>query len=187
MNLKGLKRKVQYRKNRYLIYFVLILILFCIGVGYASLHTSLSINGVSNVSRATWDIHLDSSSIQVDSGSVTPISAPSVSGTTVSFSARLENQGDYYSYTVDVVNNGTIDAALGSFTLTPTLTNDQSKYLTFTVTYDDGTPLTVGDTLDAHDSRTLKVLARYNSGLDVDDYPIIDEAYDFSLSLNYSQ
>lgn len=187
MNLKMIKRKIKYSKKKHFVYAFLGILLLSLGIGYSFLHSSLAINGTSMFKRSTWDIHLDNSTINVDNGSITPITAPSATGTNLSFSVRLENQGDCYSFTIDVVNSGTMNASLSGVTLTPTLTTEQSKYLTFEVTNTDGTPLVIGDTINAGSSKTIKVKAQYNTGLDVEEYPIIDESYDFSIQLDYAQ
>ena len=182
-----LKRKYKFsRKKRFLI-LTLVVMAMLLGIGYAYLTSTLEVNGTTMFRKSNWDIHLDNSTIQVESGSVTPITPVSVIGTTLSFSTRLENQGDFYSFTVDVVNAGTINASLTDINITPTLTSLQSEYLTFEVTNSDGTPLVIGETINAGSSKTIKVLARYNTGLDVDKYPIIDEVYDFSVQLDYAQ
>ena len=49
-----MRRKI--RRNN--LYFAIILILFAsIGVGYAALTTSLTINGTTQITSAKWDVH----------------------------------------------------------------------------------------------------------------------------------
>ena len=187
MNLKRLKRMFHYSKKRNYLYIFLSILLLSVGVGYSYLNTTLVVNGVSNVQKSNWDIHVDTESFHVVDGSVEPLEEPTIDGTNISFSAKLDNPGDFYSFTIDIVNNGTMNATLENFTLTPVLNEDVSKYLTFTVTYDDDTPLSSGDALNKNSNRKIKVLARYNDNLDVDDYPIIDESYDFNIQLDYVQ
>lgn len=175
---------MKYHRKKYYACGILLFLLFLIGIGYSYLSSSLSINGTSKINNASWDIHFDSTSMNLVSGSVPNLSDPVITGTSVSSSARLENQGDFYSFTIDVVNNGTIGAILSNINITPTLNNN---YLEFKVLNLDDTPVTIGDSLAAHQKKTVKVLARYIGGLDVDLYPIEDESYNFTVGLDYVQ
>ena len=118
-------------------FFILALLLLVIGVsiGYAALSKTLNINGTSNIANnAKWDIHL--TNVQVTPGSANASKAAVIEGDTVSFSVDLNTPGDYYEFTVDVTNAGTIDAKLGSTPELPTLTAEQQKYVTY-ITWDD--------------------------------------------------
>lgn len=184
MNYRRIRKRMKYHKKKYYIYGILVFLLFLLGIGYSYLNTSLSIGGTSKISSASWDIHFDSTSMNLVSGSVPTLSEPVITGTSVSSSARLENQGDFYSFTIDVVNNGTIGAVLSSISITPTINNN---YLKFQVLNLDDTPVTIGENLEAGQKKAIKVLARYIGGLDVDDYPIEDESYNFTVGLDYVQ
>ena len=118
--------------------FILVIVCFAfLGIGYSYISTSLNINGTANVTAASWDVHFDN--LNVTDGSVTAeTEADITSDTTVEFAATLEEPGDYYEFTVDVVNSGTMDAMIDGFTISPELTSDQEKYLEYKVTYLDG-------------------------------------------------
>ena len=92
-------------------YTLFLIVLLCISIGYAVLNTTLNINGKSSISKNTWDVHFDN--VVVNSGSVEAIKIPTIENyTTLDFEAKLNLPGDYYEFTVDVVNNGTIDAMI---------------------------------------------------------------------------
>ena len=122
--LKRFKRKIKYnRKANNILLFIIVMFLF-MGVGYAYLNATLTINGTGKVTKTTWDVHFEN--IQPVTGSVSPTIAPVISNdTTVSFSATLNEPGDFYSFDIDLVNAGTIDASIGSLDITPVLTSEQ--------------------------------------------------------------
>lgn len=91
-----------------------VIVLFLLfGIGYAYLSCNLTINGTSSINNATWDIHFEN--ISVTSGSVsanTPVI--DTNKTTVTYDVTLTNPGDFYEFTVDVVNEGSIDGMIDS-------------------------------------------------------------------------
>ena len=100
-------------------------------IGYAYLTSNLTINGASLLKKATWDVHFEN--VQVKDGSVTGeqvTQEPEIdtNKTTVNFHVNLKKPGDYYEFTVDAVNAGTIDAMINTYTEFY-LTEDQLKYL----------------------------------------------------------
>lgn len=125
------------KKNKFL---VLIILLLGITIGYAALSTTLKINGTANVSKNTWNVYWDNP--EVTEGSVTtnvPVIGEDQNdseNTKVTWTTTLNVPGDFYEFTVDAVNGGTIDAMITNIeqTITPELPN----YVKFTVTYADG-------------------------------------------------
>ena len=179
-------RKIRYNKKR--MFSILFLYLFLLGMslGYAFLTTTLSIEGVGNVSKATWDVHFEN--IQSVEGSVSPTTSPSISNnTTVSFDATLENPGEYYSFLIDIVNGGTINAMISSIEITPTLTEEQKKYFSYSVMYQDGTSIKNFQSLMSGTTETIKVMFQYIENADSSYYPDDDQNFSFSVSLVYSQ
>ena len=129
---------------------MLLILVVGISIGYASLATNLKINGTSVVKGSNWNIYWDN--VNVDSGSVTGsnvVTAPSTTGTTtteVEFSVVLPEPGDYYEFTVDAVNAGSIDAMIAENGVLNKVYTDSTyteeatlpKVLKYTVTYADG-------------------------------------------------
>ena len=109
-------------------------------IGFAAFSQTLNINGTTNVSAAKWSVHFDKNSYQEKTGSVVATN-PTIGETSVTYEVTLEKPGDYYSFDINVVNDGTFDANLTKITMSQ-LTTQQAKYLNYTVTY-DGTPYTV--------------------------------------------
>ena len=111
------------RKKRNKIYLYLLVILG-LTVGFALLSTTLNINGTAGIKKNTWDIHWDKNSIQVTENSV-QAETPTVTedGQKVSYEVTLELPGDFYEFTIDAVNAGTIDGMVNIGGLTPTIKN----------------------------------------------------------------
>ena len=162
---KGKNKKKD--KNNVLLIVGLLLLIVVMGVGYAVLQTNLNINGTANIGTNTWNVHF--ANVQVTTGSVTATTAPQVMGTstiTVNYGVTLDKPGDFYEFTVDVVNGGTIDAVLDSQTLTGV--SSEYNFIKYTVTKADGTAvpdnlsLTGGDGTNPGQSVKLKVRVEYD-------------------------
>jgi len=178
------KRYGRGRISNFLMAF-LILLACGMGIGYAALSTTLSIDGTSDIDRASWDVHFEN--IQVTTGSVSATAPAITNDTEVGFSVNLEDPGDFYEFTVDVVNDGTFNAKLDTLTILPTLTTAQQNYFAYTVTYSDGTAVNLNDALDTGDTETLKIRFEYLTQTDTSLYPTADDSLEFSVSMNYVQ
>ena len=137
--MRGRSFKDYFGRNRKALYMILGILLVSISsltIVYAALSVTLNIIGTADISAASWDVHLEN--VKVKSGSVSG-TAPSITGgTTATFSTNLTTPGDFYEFTIDVVNNGTIDAMIDGITKTPTLTSTQAKYLNYIIEYQNG-------------------------------------------------
>lgn len=176
-------KKDKKRKNRKLV-IVAIILLLLISIGYAALSSNLQILGKVTVAKTTWDVHFDN--VQVEPGSATATKDATISGTTkVEYVVNLNNVSDYYEFTVDVKNAGTVDAVIGTGGIVKTeLSEHDDTYVNYTVTYDDGTAIAVGDELASGATRTLKVRVEYDSSLTPDVLNTLTN--DISLTLEYS-
>ena len=159
---------------------IMLLLTGILGIGYAALTTTLNITGSSSITKASWDVHFEN--ITEKSGSVSAITAPSISGNTISYSFNLVNPGDYYEFTVDVKNSGTIDAKLATDAIVNGLVSDQDTYTNYTVTYNNGNPIKANDTLVAGETKTIKVHVEFDKNLTPAQLPTSE----VSLNLNYS-
>ncbi|MBR7042276.1 MAG: hypothetical protein IKI04_02120, partial [Bacilli bacterium] len=131
-------------------YLLVIILLLLISVGYAILSTNLNIVGSSQISAPTWDIHWEN--VSVKSGSVSA-STPTIdtNKTTVNYSVTLTIPGDYYEFTVDAVNAGTIDGMISvvSNKLNGTEITTLPNYLEYKVSYEDGIDIAPNHLLSA--------------------------------------
>lgn len=165
--------------------FILVLIVFGMGMGYSVLESNLNISGTSNVDSVEWDVYFDN--VRVTDGSVTAPTPVITDKTTLSFSADLDVPEDFYEFKVDVVNNGSLDAKLNSINILPTLSNEEKKYFDYTVSYENGLSILPDDALDAGDTKTLLIKVKYLYQNDVSQYPTEDKNFDFNVSMNYVQ
>lgn len=167
------------RKHLKLISLILILI---ISIGFAYLTSSLVINGIIGYKGNTWNIYFDNiHMITNDVGGDKPIINNSKD--TVDFSITFSEPGEVYKFSVDVVNDGTIDAMLSEI-LTTGINSSNSKYLSYTVKYYDDTELSVNDGIKAGTKTRLNVEVNYKYETD-ELAPAGNQ--DFSVKLTYVQ
>ena len=146
------------KKNKKML---LLLLLLAISVGFAALATTLKINGSTNITKQTWDIYWDNASIvpttNLENADITKAAQTKTGDvTTLEWTVNLNLPGDYYEFTVDAVNNGSIDAMIteidskiGNSSIISTeegqlVVADPSpvpSYINYDVTYADGTEI----------------------------------------------
>ena len=172
------------KKFFFLVFFIVIT---SISLGYAVLSRTLAINGNSEVKQNTWDIHFEN--VQVTNGSVETDSPPALEDGSLSigFTIQLDLPGDFYEFTVDVVNDGTIDAMLESVTKTPDLSEAQAKYLNYIIEYENGEQLAVKQLVEKESFVRLKIRVEYRKDLNAEDLPTITETLNLAFSVNYVQ
>ena len=181
------------KNNMFLILFIMILGL---GLGYALLSQDLTINGITKVKGNNWSIHFDN--VQISSGSVTLSTGDSAAeidsndDTIVNYTITLRKPGDFYEFTVDVVNDGTVDGMIGEIisklnnTVIST-TNPVPSYLDYSVTYSDGTTIAPNHLLAANTSETYKVRVEFKRDIEESDLPTTDQTNTFSFGVSYVQ
>ena len=165
-------RKVLY----VLVALALVLSVAGISVGFASMSQELTIEGQTEIIPATWKIKFDNMSTASLTGAASVKDAPEITGGTHigKYDFVLTKPGDSVVYTFDVVNEGTIDAELSSYTFaTPTITGKGDTAATdaqivkdnlvYKLTYSDDTAINANDTLNKGQSKTLKLTVSYPS------------------------
>ena len=181
-----LRRRLRYNRKRTFTFIFLFLMVLGITLGYAFLTTSLNVNGALEVSSSSWDIHF--ANIIEDQNGVEATTAPTVSNnTTITFAVDLEKATDFYSFTADIINDGTYDAKIDSITITPTLTTEQQNFFKYEVTYSDGTQIQTNDALDSGTSENIKVYLEYKENAETYLYQEEDEELEFSVTITYVQ
>ena len=179
-------RKFKYNRKRSFMFIFFFLLCLSFGLGYSLISTDINIFGTTVLKDNRWDVHFDN--IVEDENSVSPTVKPEITdNTTVSFSAKLENPGEKYEFLIDVVNSGTIDATIGSISMSPILTEEQQNYFSYKVTYNTGLELSEEQALDAGTTETLKVVFKYLDQEDDSLYPTSDQIFNVSLTIEYVQ
>ncbi|MBQ3307331.1 MAG: hypothetical protein IJG68_03955 [Bacilli bacterium] len=162
------------RIRNYFIFFSLIIIL---GVVYAILQANLQINGTAKIKENTWDIHFDNIEVNEDSVAIgtedIPASIDPENNCKVDFEVTLSLPGDFYEFTVDVVNSGTIDGMIGTLEKTLIINNEivseVPDYLNYTVTYEDDTEILENHLLAINTTETFKIRLEFKT--DIEELP----------------
>ena len=176
------KRKNKKKK----ILVLLLLLLVGISIGYAALTSNLNINGNTNIKKAEWDVHFENLVKSEGSESADKEAAIDTSKTLIEYTVKLPEPGDFYEFTVDIVNRGSIDAMI-SEVLKTGLTTDQQKYVEYTATYTSGKELNQYDLLKAGQTRKIKVRVKYKDDLNPEDLPTEDKSINISFQVTYVQ
>ena len=137
----------KYKKKN--IKIVLLLLILCITIGYAALTSNLNIVGTSGIKNATWNVHWSNLAVTTGSVTGTKVTTPAyikTGNTKVEYSITSSTPGDYYEFTVDAVNEGSIDAMISTISNKTYASNGTTErtlptYLNYTVTYSDGIEL----------------------------------------------
>ncbi len=170
---------------------VLIILVLGLGLGYAYINSDLNINGTAQVNSANWDVHW--ANIQVDSGSVSGtnvVTAPTISNsTTVNYSVILNTPGDYYEFTVDAINGGSIDAMIDTIDskLNGATITTLPAYLKYAVTYYDGVALEPNHQLLHNTTEKYKVRIEYNADIELNQIPATNQTLELQFTVTYRQ
>ena len=166
---------------------LLIILVVGLGLGYAYITSDLNINGTAQVNSANWDVHW--ANIQVTTGSVSA-SSPTISNqTTVNYSVILNTPGDYYEFTVDAVNGGTIDAMIDTISskLNGATITTLPAYLKYNVAYSSGTPLEPNHLLAANTTEKYKIRIEYNADIELNQIPASNQTLSLQFTVTYRQ
>ncbi len=177
------------RKNIYLFLFIL---LCSLGIGYAFLRTELQINGTADFLDAKWDIHFNNIIINPNSVELTTgntAATISASTTEVTYAVTLKEPGDFYEFTVDAVNAGTIDAMIDTISskMGGAEITTLPAYMEYSVTYSDGIELAPNQYLKAGDTETYKVHIGFKKDINASDLTGQVENKTLSFSVTYVQ
>ena len=173
------------RKTLYMILGIVLVSIFSLTIVYAALSVTLNITGNAEVVASSWNVHLDN--VKVTSGSVSGTDPSITNGTTASFSTTLTTPGDFYEFTIDVVNGGSIDAMIDGITKTPTLSTAQAKYLNYIVEYQNGESINTKQLVAKNSFVRLKVRLEYRKDLVASDLPTTSETLNLAFTVNYVQ
>ena len=175
--MRKIKRKLNLNSR------VIAVLAIFLSVGFAYISSAINIDGLFTIFQSTYDVHFEN--LHVINGSVeaeTP--TYNTDDTEVSVSVRFNNPGDFYEFTIDAVNAGDIDAMLNTVTNIE-LTEDQEKYIDYTVTYEDGEELAQYQELNSGDTCTFKVKASFKEDIEKEDLPVNGDSIDITLDTEY--
>ena len=177
------------RRIRILSIIALVIAVLGLTIAFASLSTTLKINGGAKVEAATWDVKFEELSSASTTGSASEIESPTISedGKKIeNMKVHLTKPKDSVTYTVYVANNGSINAEITSIK-TPTLTEQQKKYLEFSATYEDGNTIENSNIINAGEKEKVIIKIRFKEELEKEDLPKEGEEIELSFEIEYVQ
>lgn len=168
---------------------MLALSILVMSVGFAIRSQRLEINGNTTIGiDPKWDIHFGD--VEVTEGSVTGdnvIKAATVEndGTTVvTYDIKLPQKGDFYEFTVEVVNDGNLDAKIAS--IVNTSEKDHTGYLKYDYVYSDSNETVAeDDVLLQGETKLIKV--RIENIYEENPAALGETTFDNSFALVYEQ
>ncbi len=178
------------RRTKALVVVVLLIVVAGLTIAFAALSTTLNINGTAYLDAAKWGIKFENLSDPVKVGTATTTGTAKIeeskSAEITGINVSLSTPGDKVTYTVDLVNEGTINAKIDKIEKTE-LTSEQQKYLTFKVTDKDGKEVSEGDILSAGETRNLTITIEFIKDLAKEDLPTSTSTISLSYKLNFVQ
>ena len=175
---------------------VLAIAILVMSVGFAAYSQNLNINGTATFSAAKWSVHFDTSSYAETAASTAhPTTTPTPSSTDLAYTVTLAKPGDKYEFTINVVNEGTMDADLKSITITPS-PSPVPVYVShkvnvagtdYTTTNSSITGVTLAkQTGNTPGTQTVKVTVEYLEPANASDLPQnADQTVTFFVTLGY--
>ena len=178
------------RRTKALVVVVLLIVIAGLTIAFAALSTTLNINGTAYLDAAKWGIRFENLSSPTKIGSATTTGTAKIEETKAAeitgMNVSLSTPGDKVTYTVDLVNKGTINAKIDKIEKT-VLTSEQQKYLIFKVTDKDGREVSEGDILSAGETRNLTITIEFIKDLTKGDLPKQTSTISLSYKLNFVQ
>lgn len=156
-----------------------------IGIGFAYLSSQLNIIGTATLGASTWDVHFEN--INILEGSIYS-TQPTIGsdGTSVDYVVDLELPGDYLKFTVDAVNNGSMDTMIKSINNIG-LTEEQENYLEYSVTYANLAPVEAKDYLRIGSKETYIVTVTYKKDITASDLPSTNQSINLKFSVEFEK
>lgn len=184
------------KENKRTKYYIIVLLLVLVmGIGYAAIQSTLNINGTAMIKISGWNVHFEN--LHVTDGSVAinttagdvAAAIEDTNKTSVDYVVTLEKPGDFYEFTVEAVNGGTMDAKISSVVskMNNAVITTLPTYLEYSVTNQDGTPIEVDHALNSGNRETYKVRVAYSQDLNPGDLPTTPSSYVFNFAITYIQ
>lgn len=182
MEQNSTEKKEKREENKKFI-IIVFLLLVLISIGYANFSSTLKITGQGGIDKIKWDIHFEN--VTEESKKVDIILPATIKGKTtdLEYKINLKEPGSYYRFYTDIKNDGTIDAKLGNEPTLTGISKEQDVYTNYTVTYSDGSPISVGDQIKAGESRKILVEVSLEKDLSIEQLPI--ESQDLTLTVDF--
>ena len=180
---------------------ILIILILVVSVGYALLTSEGSIHGWSMLADSKWDIHFTNLIVNEGSTDLSEEDSAAViteDNTQVTYRVTLNKPGDFYEFTVDVKNFGTIDGMVNLLTSTMSIDGEDSveiaedksnlpEYLDYSITYNDGTKIDKNHELKTGEYETYKVRVEFKKDITADQLPTEVKTILFNITPEFTQ
>ena len=179
------------RRTKALLLSTLVVVVATLSIAFAAMSRTLSINGIAKMDTASWSVYFDNLSNATTVRGAKEVGKPNIStidnGILENIKVKLSNPKDEISYTVDIVNDGTIDAEI-TMIKNIELTDAQKKIFEFKVTYTDtGDVLKDGDLLPAGKTKNITINIRFKDDITEADLPKESQTINLSYQITYTQ
>lgn len=178
------------RRTKALVVVVLLIVVAGLTVAFAALSATLNIKGTAYLDAAKWGIKFENLSEPESIGTATTTGTAKIEETKSAeindINVSLSTPGDKVTYTVDLVNEGTINAKIDKIEKT-VLTEEQQKYLTFKVAYTNGLEVSEGDILSKGETKNITITIEFIKNLTKEDLPTSTSTISLSYKLNFVQ
>ena len=165
------------RKTKIITLSAVIVAVIGLTIAFAAMSRTLRINGTGTMDPVNWDIYFENIKLKSDTdpSSVTGNPTPTTGNTAATINnlnVTLKNPGDTVVWTADITNNGSVNAEIQSFSLTPNLTNELLDVeVKYTNIYEHEHTITVGDMLYAGETRNITITFKYKDITDENQLP----------------
>lgn len=168
----------------YFIVFIVSLLLLTIAYASLAVNFGIKVNGAKKVEALNWNIQFEN--LNVIDGSVKAIKDAEIdeSKTGIEYEIALNTLGEFYSFTTDIVNTGTIDAKIYDI-IEKTITEEQRKYIDYYIKYTNGEEIKKEDTLDASEKKNITVMVKFKNDLEKKDLPKERTTLDLAYKIVY--
>ena len=177
MKLRDLKRR---RLRNGIILTALMFVVLGIGVGYAYLRDTLTIEDNAKMSM-TWNVHFDN--VQKVGNSIDPKTTPVINKTNFSTTLQFTDASQVYETKFDVKNEGSLNASVNSFTSNP-LPSELQSYFDVSFTYNDGTNISNGNLISSNKTDSFRIRISLKNGVDISELP---ESIPVTVNVNYGK
>ncbi len=133
-------KRINNKKN--LLLSIFLFLILAIGIGYAYLTSNLSITGQTEVVANTWNIHFENLNIKENSVIATNPAIIESNNMSITYSITLARPKEYYEFTVDVKNDGSLPGKVSISSLSG-LDSISSKVIDYSVTYASGRTVSI--------------------------------------------
>ncbi len=166
---------------------VVLVIVIGLSIGGVIVSTFFSVTGSSKLDKVTWDVHFEN--VKVKKGSTSAIKPVKLDSkkTSINYEVFLERPGNYYEFSIDVVNDGKIDAKVGAEPVLSGVTGEYKDFIDYTVNYSDGSSIRVNDVLDIGTRKTIVVRIEYSKDISYEMMPEDVQSFNLGFSLDYVQ